>query len=55
MTKKVKETSDLHYHSSEQLTPKEKEPKRDFWLLLGQKSFQKTWDNKFDKRWDDVL
>ncbi|MBS3168686.1 AbrB/MazE/SpoVT family DNA-binding domain-containing protein [Candidatus Woesearchaeota archaeon] len=26
-----------------------------FWLLSGENSLNKTWDNEYDKRWDDVL
>lgn len=25
------------------------------WMLAGESSLKKTWDNKYDDRWDDVL
>ena len=25
------------------------------WMLVGEDSLKKTWDNPHDKRWDDVL
>ncbi len=25
------------------------------WMLVGEETLKKTWDNKYDKRWDDVL
>lgn len=25
------------------------------WMLLGEETLKKTWDNKYDARWDDVL
>ncbi len=26
-----------------------------FWMLVGELSLRKTWDNPYDERWDDVL
>lgn len=26
-----------------------------FWMLAGESSLKETWNNKYDKRWDDVL
>ena len=25
------------------------------WMLAGEETLKKTWDNKYDERWDDVL
>ncbi len=25
------------------------------WMLVGEETLKKTWDNKYDERWDDVL
>ncbi len=26
-----------------------------FWMLVNELSMKDTWDNEYDKRWDDVL
>ena len=26
-----------------------------FWMLASESSLKETWDNEYDKRWDDVL
>jgi len=26
-----------------------------YWMLVAESSLRKTWDNKYDERWDDVL
>ncbi len=26
-----------------------------FWLLVSETALKKTWDNKYDERWDDVF
>jgi len=25
------------------------------WMLVGEETLKKTWDNKYDERWNDVL
>lgn len=25
------------------------------WMLVGEETLQKTWDNPYDKQWDDLL
>ena len=25
------------------------------WMLIGEESLKKTWDNLYDKQWDEVL
>ncbi len=25
------------------------------WMLVGEETLQKTWDNQYDKQWDDLL
>lgn len=25
------------------------------WMLVGEETLKKTWDNKYDERWDNVL
>jgi len=27
----------------------------ELWMLVGEETLKNTWDNKYDKRWDDVL